>query len=99
ETGGHPMNLLVHTGATAAIYFLLRRLSGDRVIATIAALIFGLHPAHVESVSWISGIPDPLAALFFVPSLIWYVRYRTEGEKKFLVRSEERRVGKECRFL
>src|SRR5256886_13566719 len=81
------MNLLVHTGATAAIYFLLSRLSGDRVIATIAALIFGLHPAHVESVSWVSCISDPLAALFYVPSLIWYVRYRTEGEKKFLVAS------------
>src|SRR5437667_1016552 len=87
EPGWHLMNLLVHTGATAAIYFLLKRLSGDRVIATIAALIFGLHPAHVESVSWISGIPDPLAALFFVPSLIWYVRYPTEGEKKVLVAS------------
>src|SRR5437588_11561567 len=81
------MNLLVHTSATAAIYFLLKRLSGDRLIAAIAALTFGLHPAHVESVSWISGIPDPLAALFFVPSLIWYVRYSTEGEKKFLVAS------------
>src|SRR5438552_10495194 len=87
EPGWHLMNLLVHTGATAAIYFLLKRLSGDRVIATIAALIFGLHPAHVESVSWISGIPDPLAALFYAPSLIWYVRYRTDGEKKFLVGS------------
>jgi len=87
EPGWHLMNLLVHTSATAAIYFLLKRLSGDRLIAVIAALTFGLHPAHVESVSWISGIPDPLAALFFVPSLIWYVRYRTEGEKKFLVAS------------
>ena len=87
EPGWHLMNLLVHTGATVAIYFLLKRLSGDRVIAPIAALIFGLHPAHVESVSWISGIPDPLAALFYAPSLIWYVRYRTDGEKKFLVGS------------
>src|SRR5438067_2903080 len=87
EPGWHLMNLLVHTGATVAIYFLLKRLSGDRVIAPIAALIFGLHPAHVESVSWISGIPDPLAALFYAPSLIWYVRYRTDGERKFLIAS------------
>src|SRR5438552_17713046 len=87
EPGWHLMNLLVHTSATAAIYFLLKRISGDSLIAAIAALTFGLHQAHVESVSWISGIPDPLAALFFVPSLIWYVRYRTEGEKKFLVAS------------
>ena len=87
EPGWHLMNLLVHTGATVAVFFLIKRLSGDRLIATLAALVFGLHPAHVESVSWISGIPDPLAALFCVPSLIWYVRYRMEGDKKFLTAS------------
>lgn len=87
EPGWHLMNLLVHTGATVAVFFLIKRLSGDRLVATLAALVFGLHPAHVESVSWISGIPDPLAALFFVPSLIWYVRYRMEGERKFLIAS------------
>lgn len=87
EPGWHLMNLLVHTGATVAVFFLIKRLSGDRLIATVAALVFGLHPAHVESVSWISGIPDPLAALFYVPGLIWYVRYRTEGNKKFLIAS------------
>src|SRR5258707_2317474 len=87
EPGWHLMNLLVHCGATVAVFFLIKRLSGDRLIATLAALLFGLHPAHVESVSWISGIPDPLAALFYVPSLIWYIRYRTEGDQKFLIAS------------
>ncbi len=87
EPGWHLMNLLVHCGATVAVFFLIKRLSGDRLIGTLAALVFGLHPAHVESVSWISGIPDPLAALFYVPSLIWYIRYRTDGDKKFLFAS------------
>jgi protein O-mannosyl-transferase len=87
EPGWHLMNLLVHCGASVLVFFLIKRLSGDRLIATLAALIFGLHPVHVESVSWISGIPDPLAALFYVPSLIWYVRYRTGGNKKFLFAS------------
>lgn len=87
EPGWHLMNLLVHTGATVTVFFLIKRLSNDNVIATLAALLFGLHPAHVESVAWISGIPDPLAALFFVPSMIWYVRYRTEGGTTFLFAS------------
>jgi hypothetical protein len=87
EPGWHLMNLLIHCGATVAVFFLIKRLSGDRLMATLTALLFGLHPAHVESVSWISGIPDPLAALFYVPSLIWYIRYRTEGQTKFLVAS------------
>src|SRR5882762_912277 len=87
EPGWHVMNLFVHTGATVAVFFLIKRLSGDRLIATLAALLFGLHPAHVESVSWISGIPGPLAALFYVPSLIWYMRYREEGDRKLLAAS------------
>ncbi len=87
EPGWHLMNLLVHTLATVFVYYLLRRLSRDNAIPLLAALLFGLHPAHVESVSWISGIPDPLAALFYVPSLIWYVRYREEGDRKWLLAS------------
>ncbi len=87
EPGWHLVNLLVHTTATVLVYYLLRRLSGDNLIALLTALLFGLHPAHVESVSWISGIPDPLAALFYVPSLIWYVRYREEGDAKWLIAS------------
>src|SRR5258707_1307773 len=87
EPGWHLINLLVHSGATVAVFFLIKRLSGDRLMATLAALLFGLHPAHVESISWISGIPDPLAALFCVPGMIWYVRYRTEGDRRFLIAS------------
>ena len=87
EPGWHLVNLLVHTAVTVLVYYLLRRLSRDKVVALLGALLFGLHPAHVESVSWISGIPDPLAALFYVPSIIWYVRYRQEGDRKWLVAS------------
>jgi hypothetical protein len=87
EPGWHLMNLLVHTLATVGVYFLIKRLSRNELIAVIAALLFGVHPAHVESVSWISGIPDPLSALFYIPSLIWYVRYREEGQQKFLILS------------
>jgi len=87
EPGWHLMNLAVHTGATIAVYQLLRRLSNDAIVAALAALIFAVHPAHVESVSWISGIPDPLAALFYVPAMIWYVRYREEGRPLWLIAS------------
>jgi tetratricopeptide (TPR) repeat protein len=87
EPGWHLVSLLVHTIATVLVYFLLKRLSGNQLVALLAALIFALHPAHVESVSWISGIPDPLAALFYVPSLLWYVRYHEEGDQKWLAAS------------
>jgi tetratricopeptide (TPR) repeat protein len=85
--GWHLLNLAVHAGATLAVYFLLRRLSGNGQMAALAAAIFGLHPAHVESVAWISGIPDPLAALFFVPSLLCYLRFREEERRRWLAAS------------
>ncbi len=87
EPGWHLMNLLVHTIVTVLIYFLLKKLSGDQFIAILASLLFGLHPAHVESVSWISGIPDPLSALFYIPSLLLYIRYREDGGRQWLVAS------------
>jgi Tfp pilus assembly protein PilF len=87
EPGWHLANLAVHVTATVLVYYLVRELSADRIVALLAALLFGVHPIHVESVSWISGIPDPLAALFYVPSLLWYVRYREQGERKWLFAS------------
>ena len=87
EPGWHLMNLLVHTISSVLVYFLLKRLSGDFAIAVLGAVLFAVHPAHVESVSWISGIPDPLAALFYIPCLIWYLRYREDGNLKWLTLS------------
>jgi tetratricopeptide (TPR) repeat protein len=87
EPGWHLLNLLVHAGATVLVFRLVRRLGGDALTAGLAALLFGLHPAHVESVSWISGVPDPLAALFYLPAFIWFIRYRLEGGTRRLVLS------------
>ncbi len=87
EPGWHLLNLAIHTGATILVYYLVRRLSNTDLTAGIAALCFGLHPSHVESVSWISGIPDPLAALFFIPALIWYLKYRQTRRSKWLALS------------
>ncbi len=48
-----------------------------------AAILFGLHPAHVESVAWVSERKDVVSGLFFILSLLFYVRYvqATPGKK------------------
>jgi len=40
---------------------------------------FGIHPTHIESVAWISGISDVLCAAFFLASLLAYLRW-SDGE-------------------
>lgn len=85
QQGWHLLNLAAHTGATVLAFRLFRRLSdGNLRLSFVAALFFALTPVHVESVAWISGVPDPLAALFYIPAMIFYIRWREESNKKFL---------------
>ncbi len=49
----------------------------DRTIliaAGVTGLLFGVHPVHVESVAWVSERKDLLCALFFLVSIMAYVK-------------------------
>ena len=72
----HLTTVLAHAGATFMVFALARRLLKSPTAAAVAALVFGLHPTHVESVAWVSGVTDPLLALFFLPSFLFYLDWR-----------------------
>jgi protein O-mannosyl-transferase len=74
--GWHLVSVAAHLGVTFLVYLLVRRLAGDSKTALIAVLIFGLHPVHIESVAWVSGVTDPLVALFMLPSFLCYINAR-----------------------
>ena len=82
-TGPHAMNVLYHLLATGFSWLLARRLlrgvpSGDWG-AIFAATVFAVHPLHTESVSWVTGRSDVLAALFLLPGLLAILRWRDTG--------------------
>ncbi|MFZ3264955.1 MAG: tetratricopeptide repeat protein [Terriglobales bacterium] len=66
--GWHLTSVACHVIATWLVFRIAQQLTGDRLTAFLAALIFGLHPAHVENVAWISGVSDPLMACFLFGS-------------------------------
>lgn len=49
--------------------------AGMLITAGVAGLLFGLHPLHVESVAWIAERKDLLCALFFLFSIMAYLRH------------------------
>ncbi|WP_455221791.1 hypothetical protein, partial [Kaarinaea lacus] len=51
--------------------------------AMIAALLFAIHPQHVESVAWISGRKDLLCALFYFSAIIAYLHQHYSNKKTF----------------
>ena len=61
--GWHAATLALHLVASVLAFFLLRRYFSDPWIAAAGAVIFGVHPAHVESVAWVSGANDSLVAV------------------------------------
>jgi 4-amino-4-deoxy-L-arabinose transferase-like glycosyltransferase len=56
--GWHLTTILAHVLTTLLVYLLAWRLGIDRDVALLAALIFGLHPAHIEAVAWILGVTE-----------------------------------------
>ncbi len=72
--GYHLGNLLLHAGVTLLVYPLALLLHLDLPGAVIAALIFAVHPLNTEAVAAVVGRTDLLASLFFLLSLLLYLR-------------------------
>lgn len=77
--GWHLSTVLTHVLTTFLVFLLVWRLGLSRQVAALAALIFGLHPAHIEAVDWISGVTEPLLGIFLIGSFLCYLRSRVNG--------------------
>ena len=71
----HGVNILAHLLCSLAVLRFLRTWGFDWAAATFGALIFVAHPAHTESVAWISGLKDPLYALCVVTCFDAHLRW------------------------
>ena len=77
----HFDNLILHLVVTALIFFFGLRLGLHVWAAGLAALLFGTHPMHVESVAWISERKDVLYATFYLLALHSHWSY-LESQKR-----------------
>jgi protein O-mannosyl-transferase len=72
STGAHATNLVLHMAASLLIWAIMRKLSIPG--AFLAGLIFALHPVNVESVAWIAQRKNTMSMLFFLLSILWYLK-------------------------
>jgi protein O-mannosyl-transferase len=78
--GWHLTTILLHLLTTLLVYMLAERLIRDRTTAGIVALLFGLHPVHIEAVAWVSGLTEPLMAIFFILAFLCHLQTRENPE-------------------
>lgn len=79
-------NIFIHLFNTFLVFIFIYFLSQKRFWAgAIAALWFGVHPMHVESVAWIAERKDVLYCFFFLLSCITYLRYLETKKWTYLI--------------
>ncbi|HTO71454.1 MAG TPA: glycosyltransferase family 39 protein [Myxococcota bacterium] len=77
--GPHVENALLHALCTVLVFLFLARLTGANGRSAAAALLWAMHPQHVESVAWISERKDLLCAAFGLLALLSWTRFAREG--------------------
>jgi protein O-mannosyl-transferase len=60
--GWHATTILIHLTAVWLVYEIARSLGGELDSALLAALLFGLLPAHADALSWPAAVDMPLVA-------------------------------------
>jgi len=91
--GYHLTNLLLHAANAVVFFFVVRRLLARAlpspsehgyalaVSSGVAALVFAIHPLRVESVAWVTERRDVLSALFYLLTILLYLRACERGAR------------------
>ncbi len=78
----HLNNLILHMLNCLLLMWVVYLLCQKKWVSFFAALIFAVHPLHVESVVWVTERRDVLSTLFYFGALISYIYYRNSRSAK-----------------
>ena len=80
--GWHLGAILLHVAAVMSVFWLARKLALEYWTAALAALIFALHPIHVEPVVWISASSDTMVTIFVALAFVAFLNGRDPSQSK-----------------
>lgn len=86
--GYHVVNILVHIFAAVLLFYFVRitmglppvreRFGDIGLIPFFTALIWLVHPLHIQSVTYIVQRMNSMAAMFFIMAMLFYVKARID---------------------
>ncbi|MBI9073850.1 MAG: tetratricopeptide repeat protein [Desulfatibacillum sp.] len=79
--GFHLTNLFLHGANSFLVLWVFFLFTRNFRPSLVAALLFAVHPLHVESVAWVSERKDVLYAFFFLIAMGAHGKYFQTGKK------------------
>ena len=70
--GFHLQSVILAALNAVLAFYVVRRLIGSFALGVVAALLYAVHPSHVEAVAWVSIRKDLLSTVFLLLTLILY---------------------------
>ena len=80
--GHHLVSLLLHATTALLLFLAFRRLTGASWRSAAVAVLFALHPLHVESVAWVADRKDVLSAFFWMLAMLAYAVYVEQSKAR-----------------
>ena len=78
-------NLILHILNVLLVFTFIRYLfDNNNTVAFFSALVFAIHPMHVESVIWVAERKDVLYAFNFLLAAVCYIKYIDLKSNKWL---------------
>jgi tetratricopeptide (TPR) repeat protein len=71
----HLVNVAFHTANTLLLFVVFSRMTKRLWPSAFIAVLFAIHPLNVESVAWIAERKNVLSTLFWLLTMLAYVRY------------------------
>jgi Flp pilus assembly protein TadD len=76
NAGGHHLtSVVLHVANTLLLFVALRAMGAADGRSALVAVLFGVHPLHVESVAWVAERKDVLSTTFLFLALVAYAAY------------------------
>lgn len=76
----HVTNVVLHTSVSLLVLIIGRWIARLSLPAScLAAALFAAHPIHTETVAWITGRADSIAALFYLAGFTFFAYWRKSG--------------------
>jgi Tfp pilus assembly protein PilF len=77
----HLFLLLFYAASVWLVFRLACKLLPNSLVAFVGALLWALHPLHVETTAWISALPDLGSAFFYLLGFLLFVRAERSADR------------------